>query len=103
MIIVMSNAQIKKDKLELALALSREHVLRSSAVPGCLSNCVQRDVENPFGIYTVAQWSDRQALLAHLSTPESQDFVQAILAIAISDPELKIYEAYELAVKDLAS
>ena len=103
MMIVTGSVVIEGGKLERALALSQQHVVRSRAELGCISHCVQIDNENPQRISFVEHWADRQALLAHFAVPAAQDFVQALLSLSFSAPIIKIYDANEISIADLAS
>ncbi|MFQ3323102.1 MAG: quinol monooxygenase YgiN [Pseudomonadales bacterium] len=103
MIIVTGSVVIEGGKLEQALVLSQEHVVRSRAERGCISHCVQIDNENPQQLSFIEQWADRQALLAHFAVPASQGFVQSLSALANSVPIMKIYDANEISIADLAS
>jgi quinol monooxygenase YgiN len=103
MIVVTGTVVIEDGKLEQALALSQAHVERSRTERGCISHCVQIDNENPQRISFIEEWADRQVLLTHFAVPDSQGFVQALSALAISAPIMKIYDANELSIADLAS
>jgi quinol monooxygenase YgiN len=103
MILVTASVVIKGDKLEQALALSQAHVARSRTERGCISHCVQTDNDSPQKLSFIEQWTDRQALLTHFAVPASRGFVQSLSALAISTPIMKIYDANEISIADLAS
>jgi quinol monooxygenase YgiN len=93
MIIVTGSIVARADTFDRVLALSREHVERSRAEPGCLSHAVYRDVENPLRLVFFEEWADRKALAKHFSVPASGEFVTSAGALAAETPTLRIYEA----------
>ncbi len=68
------------------------HSRRSRGEPGCIAHNVHEDCEQP----------DRAALLAHFALPESGAFVKAITTLSTERPEMKIYEAEEIGMAELA-
>jgi|SRR5712671_3741208 len=96
MILVVGSIIAAEGKFEQALALSREHVLRSRTEPGCLSHDVHRDVENPYRLVFVEQWSDRTALQAHFREPTALNFVRLIKKLGGAVPQIDIYDANPL-------
>lgn len=97
MIIVLGSVTLRDDALEPALALSREHVARSRAEPGCIAHAVHQDAENPLRLVFVEQWSDRNALQQHFLVPASRAFVKALGALAVGAPAMTLYDATPLA------
>jgi len=75
------------------LRLSREHVERSRAEPGCISHSVFRDTENPQRLVFFEQWADAAALKAHFVLPASRAFAKAVGALASELPTIQIYDA----------
>ena len=72
--------------------MSLEHVLRSRLESGCLRHSVQVDVENPDRLVFYEEWADMDSLTAHFAVPESAQFVAALTALAVAEPEIKIHE-----------
>lgn len=93
MIIVLGLVTVRADGLAQALALSREHVARSRAEPGCMAHAVHQDVDDPLRLVFVEQWSDRTALQQHFLVPASRAFVKALGAFAVGAPSMTIYDA----------
>ncbi|WP_457389228.1 putative quinol monooxygenase [Roseateles sp. P5_E1] len=58
MILVLGHITAHPEHFEEVLQLSRQHVERSRAEPGCLVHAVHRDTENPLRLVFVEQWSD---------------------------------------------
>jgi quinol monooxygenase YgiN len=93
MIVVIGSVTAQAGRLPEALTLSRQHVARSRAEPGCISHAVHHDSENAQRLVFVEEWSDRAALAQHFRVPESRAFVKALAALATEPPQIKIYEA----------
>ena len=91
MIIVLGQVDAAPGTIDEALALALEHVHRSRGEPGCISHAVHRDVEQPYRLVFVERWADRDALDAHFRVPESGAFVEALTALATTDPVMDIY------------
>lgn len=98
MIIVLARVAIQPGHLPQALALSRQHVARSRAEPGCLAHAVHHDSEDPQRLVFVERWADRAALAAHFKVPASRAFVKALSALATAPPELHVYQATPVAM-----
>ncbi|MBB3047005.1 quinol monooxygenase YgiN [Litorivivens lipolytica] len=96
MIIVHGCAVVPEAKLEEALRLSREHVARSRAEPGCLEHGVYLDPDVAGRLLFVEKWASEAALKQHFAVPESIAFVEAISAIASESPSLSMFSASEL-------
>jgi len=96
MILVTGSVVARDDTFEQVLALSREHVARSRAEPGCLAHAVHRDVERPNRLVFVEQWSDPPALQAHFKVPASRAFGKALAELAAEPPTLEVYDATPL-------
>jgi quinol monooxygenase YgiN len=96
MILVLGSVLIQDGQFAEALRLSREHVLRSRAEPGCISHAVHQDTENPQRLVFVEEWSDQAALTQHFKVPASGQFVKALGGLAAQAPTMTIYEARQL-------
>ena len=93
MIIVHGSVTVQPGKLEEALALSREHVLRSRSEPGCSAHAVHRDTENPDRLVFVEEWANEEALWAHFKVPASRAFGKALAGLASQPPSMTLYTA----------
>jgi quinol monooxygenase YgiN len=93
MIIVTGSVRARPDAIDEVLRLSLEHVHRSRTEPGCLLHSVHRDVEDELRVVFLEHWADRDALAAHFGVPASNEFVQAVTALAAEPPTIEIYEA----------
>ena len=96
MIIVTGTLHARPDTLTQALALSRAHVERSRAEPGCLEHGVAIDVDDPLRLVFFERWADAQAIGAHLALPASRGFGKAVAALVDRPPTLSMFEASEL-------
>lgn len=93
MLIVWGSIEARAETLEEARRLSLEHVNRSRGEPGCISHSVQVDVENPNRLVFFEEWEDQSALEAHFALAESRDFVGKVSRLAVTPPEIRIYES----------
>ena len=96
MIIVTGTLHARPDSLAEVLALSREHISRSRAEPGCLEHGVAIDADDPMRLVFCERWTDREAIGAHLKRPASRGFGRAVAARVDAPPTLSICEATDL-------
>ena len=96
MVLVLGSVVVQPGRVEDALRISLEHVLRSRAEPGCIAHAVHRDAENPQRLVFVEQWSDQAALAQHFKVPASRQFVKELGALAVGAPSMSIFEAQQL-------
>lgn len=93
MILVLGHVTARAEHFDEVLRLSRLHVERSRAEPGCLAHAVHRDAENPLRLVFVEKWSDMAALQAHFRVPASREFGKALAAMASEPPGLELFDA----------
>jgi quinol monooxygenase YgiN len=98
MIVVIGSVVAQPGMLEDMLALSREHVTRSRAEPGCESHAVYIDTENRMRLVFVEEWTDQAALRQHFAVPASGQFIKALRTLASEAPVMRIYEAARLSL-----
>jgi quinol monooxygenase YgiN len=96
MILVLGSVVARDGCVPQALSLSRAHVARSRAEPGCISHAVHQDVENPQRLVFVEQWASQEALWQHFKVPASRSFAKSVAALAVEVPNLAIYEATQI-------
>lgn len=96
MILVLGSVVAKEGSFPVVLTLSREHVARSRAEPGCISHAVHIDTENPSRLVFVEQWQDQQSLQDHFRVPASRAFSKALGALASEPPQLAVYEGSQV-------
>lgn len=96
MIIVTGTLHARPETFAEVLALSREHVARSRAEPGCLEHGVAVDVGDPMRLVFFERWADRDAIGAHLRLPASRGFGKAVAALVDQPPTLSMFDATEL-------
>ena len=96
MIIVTGTLHARPETLAEVLALSRDHVARSRAEPGCLEHGVAIDVDDPMRLVFFERWADRDAIGAHLKLPASRGFGKAVAALVDQPPTLSMFDATEL-------
>jgi quinol monooxygenase YgiN len=93
MIVVLGSVVAREGCVPQVLALSREHVHRSRAEPGCIAHNVHQDAENPQRLVFVEQWASEEALWEHFKVPASKSFAKSVSALAAEAPSLAIYAA----------
>ncbi|HTE39423.1 MAG TPA: putative quinol monooxygenase [Steroidobacteraceae bacterium] len=93
MILVIGSFTASSGSFEQALALSRTHVARSRAEPGCISHDVHFDAEDHNRLVFIEQWNDAAALQAHFKVPASRKFVHSIGQLSSVAPTMTIYDA----------
>ena len=99
MIIVTGTLHARADSLAEVLALSREHVLRSRAEPGCLEHGVAIDADDPLRLVFFERWADAAAIGAHLKLPASRGFGKAVAALVDQPPTLSMFDASEVSMR----
>ena len=101
MIIVTGTLHARAQAFAEVLALSREHVLRSRAEPGCLEHGVAVDADDPMRLVFFERWADLAAIGAHLKLPASREFGKRVAALVDKPPTLNMFDASEMKVSDL--
>ncbi|KQV50482.1 antibiotic biosynthesis monooxygenase [Pelomonas sp. Root1217] len=96
MILVLGHVTVRPEHFDEVLKLSRQHVERSRAEPGCIAHAVHRDTENPLRLVFVEKWSDMAALQVHFRVPASREFGKALATLASEPAGLEIHEAAEV-------
>jgi quinol monooxygenase YgiN len=99
MIIVTGTLHARPDSLAEVLALSREHVARSRAEPGCLEHGVSVDADDPNRLVFFERWADRDAIGAHLKLPASRGFGKAVATLVDQPPTLSMFEATDVPMR----
>ena len=99
MIIVTGVVQARLDTLDELRRASLEHVVRSRAEPGCVEHGVSIDVNDGLRLVFFERWSDRAALDKHFSVPASRAFAARAARLAAQPPQLRVYEASEVALR----
>ncbi len=90
MLVVVGDVTVREGALDEALAISREHVVRSRSEPGCLSHDVLTDPDRPDRLVFVERWLDRAALDVHFEVPESLAFARRLAKLAVGAADMKI-------------
>jgi len=97
MLIILGSVIAREDSFAEVLRLSQEHVSRSLQEPGCLRHEVLPDPDNARRLVFVEQWATADDLQRHFQVPASIAFARSVAALAADAPEMKIYEAREMA------
>lgn len=93
MIVITGSVQGDDSSIAELTTISLEHVRRSRAEPGCLSHDVHHHAEDRNRLVFVERWADMAAVMAHFAVPQSQSFVRDISALALSPPDIQIFDA----------
>jgi len=96
MIIVTGTLHARPDTLSEVLTLSREHVTRSRAEPGCLEHGVAIDADDPMRLVFFERWADKDAIGTHLRVPASREFGKRVAGLVDQSPTLNMFEASAL-------
>lgn len=95
MILVLGAVVASPGKRDEALALARQHVLRSRAEPGCIEHGVSIDADHPDRLVFVERWESPAALQAHFALPASRAFARDIASLAAEPVAMSLFEASE--------
>ena len=98
MVVVTGTLHARPETVAEVLRLSREHVLRSRAEPGCIEHGVAIDVDDAMRLVFFERWADLAALGVHLKLPASRGFGKAVAGLVDQAPTLSVFEAKELAL-----
>ena len=96
MIIVSGKVTVLSGKMDEALKVSQEHVMRSRSEPGCISHGVSVNAETANQLVFFEQWESLALLKSHFVVPESRTFATAISKLASAPPEISIFESTEV-------
>jgi quinol monooxygenase YgiN len=96
MIIVTGTLHARADTLDEVLALSRVHIARSRAEPGCIEHGVAIDADDPLRLVFFERWADQAAIGVHLKLAASREFGKRVAALVDRPATLTIFEASEL-------
>jgi quinol monooxygenase YgiN len=101
MIIVTGAIEGRPETIDRILELGLAHVRRSRQEPGCRLHSLHRDIEDEFRVVFIEQWEDVEALDAHFHIPAAREFVREATALACRPPEMSIFEADVISMRDL--
>lgn len=93
MILVTGSAQLKPEMREQAIEIGCAHSSRSRAEPGCLVHNCMVDAEDDCRLIFYEEWEDMDALRTHFGVVASGEFVRKIAELAVSAPQIRIFEA----------
>ncbi len=103
MVIVLAKVRVRTENMAAALQLSKEHVKRSLAEPGCVSHAVYEDPEHAGQLVFVEEWATEEAIKVHFLVPASAVFVKSLSALAVGRPVFKLFTAHELPFPQLGA
>jgi len=90
MLTVIAKMPIKEGKMDEALKEAQELVVEVAKEQGTVLYSLNVEKANPNVLVVVEQYTDKEALNFHSSTPHFNEFFTKISALLGGDPEIKI-------------
>jgi len=91
-ILVIAHAQARPDRREGLIALLAATAQRSRKEPGNLAYRFTSDIEEPNDLLSIEQWESREALDAHMATPELGELLGALGDMVTAAPVITVHE-----------
>ena len=98
MIMVIGRIEAKPKHHPEILDLCLDHVQRSRQENGCIDHRVSIDAENENRFVFVEYWKDAEALKTHFELEASKRFVQNLIPIIESKPDMQIFKTEEVSI-----
>lgn len=98
MIMVIGSVEAKAEHRDEILALCVNHVQRSRKEAGCLDHRVSIDAENEHRFVFVEYWDSMAALKVHFDLEASKGFVQSLMPMVSSKPDMQIFKTETISV-----
>ena len=99
MIIVLGSATPEPRQFERALQISRAHVERSRAEPGCISHAVCIADGEPGSLLFVERWATLDDLHRHFAVAESRVFGRELSSLCAQPPSMTVHDASEVPIR----
>lgn len=93
MIIVIAQLSVKPGKKAEVFALARDLMTATRAEQGCISYTLFDDPSDEGSCSFVEEWSDKQALQNHFTTPHIQKWREQSKDLFAGTMVIKLYEA----------
>ncbi|PKN69268.1 MAG: antibiotic biosynthesis monooxygenase [Deltaproteobacteria bacterium HGW-Deltaproteobacteria-12] len=90
MLTVIAKMPIKEGKMDEALKEAQQLVMEVAKEQGTVLYSLNVEKANPNTLVVVEQYTDKDALNFHSSTPHFQEFFTKISVLLGGDPEIKI-------------
>lgn len=93
MIIVIAQLSVKPGKKAEVFALAQDLIAATRAEEGCISYTLLDDPADAGSCSFVEEWSDKQALKKHFTTPHIQKWREQSADLFAGQTVIKLYEA----------
>ena len=92
MIIIVAKNIIKEGKLEEFKAMAKELVNASRKEPGCISYCLNQDLNNKAVLTFIEEWENKEAIELHNNSAHFTRIVPKLGEFAEKASEVNLYE-----------
>jgi quinol monooxygenase YgiN len=96
MIFVTGQVRFAAGEIERLTPAFRMNVQATRAEPGCARYAYAVDVADPDLLHVVEEWSDEEAVNAHMNTPHMAELMAALGTATIEAISINAYEAHFL-------
>lgn len=96
MIIVTGQVRFADGEIERLKPAFETNIHATRAEPGCARYAYGVDVADPNLLHVVEEWSDEEAVNAHMNTPHMAELMTALGAAKIEGISINAYESHFL-------
>ena len=96
MIIVTGQVRFADAEIERLTPAFRMNIQATRAEPGCARYAYAVDIGDPNLLHVVEEWSDEEAVNAHMNTPHMAELMTAMGSAKIEAISINAYEAHFL-------
>ena len=93
MLVIIGRVRVDEAELDDWTALIERLVAESRDEPGCVSYTFGRDIHDPTTFHIAEEWTDREALLAHLGSAHFREWSRAVKDRTVHERVANVYEA----------
>jgi quinol monooxygenase YgiN len=91
MIVVVGRVRTDAEKRDALIRVGQTVAAASRSEPGCISYRLYEDTEIENEFVFVEEWENGEALKQHFTTAHVGEFMQAIPATIVADPDVKFH------------
>jgi quinol monooxygenase YgiN len=96
MIIVTGQVRFAEGEIARLTPAFRMNIQATRAEPGCARYAYGADIADPDLLHVVEEWSDEEAVDAHMNTPHMAELMAAMGSAKIEAISINAYEAHFL-------
>ncbi len=96
MIFVTGQVRFAAGEIERLTPAFRMNIAATRAEPGCARYAYAVDVDDPNLLHVVEEWSDEEAVNAHMNTPHMAELMTALGSAKLEAISINAYEAHFL-------